>query len=170
MGKLIRNGIEYGGGNGTDIFKVTQAEYDALVQAGTLVHNALYVISDGNNLNPTADDIEYSSGVTVKQAIDNRYTKTETDTELAKKCNYVDLGTGSIHDFLTNTNYPKGIYIVECMRSPDSPTVGYVSFAIIDKPQDAGGYSNIMVNGQGHLYSCLIPSTVPSTLTFNLMV
>lgn len=65
MGKLIRNGIEYGGGNGTDIFKVTQAEYDALVQAGTLVHNALYVISDAPNLNPTADDIEYSSGVTV---------------------------------------------------------------------------------------------------------
>ena len=117
-----------------------------------------------------ASDIEYSSGVTVKQAIDNRYTKTETDTELAKKCNYVNLGTGSIHDFLTNTNYPKGIYIVECMRSPDSPTTGYVSFAIIDKPQDAGGYSNIMVNGQGHLYTCLVPSAVPSTLTFNLLI
>ena len=65
MGKLIRNGIEYGGGNGTDIFEVTQAEYDALKQAGTLVHNALYVITDAPNLNPTASDIEYSSGVTV---------------------------------------------------------------------------------------------------------
>lgn len=72
MGKLIRNGIEYGGGNGTDIFEVTQAEYDALKQAGTLVHNALYVISDAPNLNATADDIEYSSGVTVKQAIDSK--------------------------------------------------------------------------------------------------
>lgn len=72
MGKLIRNGIEYGGGNGTDIFEVTQAEYDALVQAGTLVHNALYVISDAPNLNPTASDIEYSSGVTVKQKIDSK--------------------------------------------------------------------------------------------------
>lgn len=75
MGKLIRNGIEYGGGNGTDIFKVTQAEYDALVQAGTLVHNALYVISDAPNLNATASDIEYSSGVTVKQAIDSKANK-----------------------------------------------------------------------------------------------
>lgn len=73
MGKLIRNGIEYGGGNGTDIFEVTQAEYDALVQAGTLVHNALYVITDAPNLNPTASDIEYSSGVTVKQKIDDLY-------------------------------------------------------------------------------------------------
>ena len=72
MGKLIRNGIEYGGGNGTDIFEVTQAEYDALVQAGTLVHNALYVITDAPNLNATASNIEYSSGVTVKQAIDSK--------------------------------------------------------------------------------------------------
>ena len=70
MGKLIRNGIEYGGGNGTDIFEVTQAEYDALKQAGTLVHNALYVISDAPNLNPTASDIEYSSGVTVADRLD----------------------------------------------------------------------------------------------------
>lgn len=72
MGKLIRNGIEYGGGNGTDIFEVTQAEYDALVQAGTLVHNALYVISDAPNLNATASDIEYSGAATVKQAIDSK--------------------------------------------------------------------------------------------------
>ena len=71
MGKLIRNGIEYGGGNGTDIFEVTQSEYNALKQAGTLVHNALYVITDAPNLNATASDIEYSSGVTVKQAIDS---------------------------------------------------------------------------------------------------
>lgn len=62
MGKLIRNGIEYGGGNGTDIFEVTQAEYDALVQAGTLVHNALYVITDAPNLNATAKQISYDGG------------------------------------------------------------------------------------------------------------
>lgn len=77
MGKLIRNGIEYGGGNGTDIFKVTQAEYDALVQAGTLVHNALYVISDAPNLNATASDIEYQSGVTVADKLDTIPTRTD---------------------------------------------------------------------------------------------
>lgn len=71
MGKLIRNGIEYGGGNGTDIFEVTQAQYDALKQAGTLVHNALYVISDAPNLNPTASDIDYQSGVTVADKLDD---------------------------------------------------------------------------------------------------
>ena len=72
MGKLIRNGIEYGGGNGTDIYEVTQAQYNTLKQAGTLVRNALYVITDAENLNCTAEDIEYSSGVDVKTAIDGK--------------------------------------------------------------------------------------------------
>ena len=80
MGKLIRNGIEYGGGNGTDIFEVTQTEYNALKQAGTLVHNALYVITDAPNLNATASDIEYSSGVTVKQAIDSKADTSDIPT------------------------------------------------------------------------------------------
>ena len=71
MGKLIRNGIEYGGGNGTDIFEVTQAQYDALKLAGNLVRDSLYVITDADNNNTTASDIEYSSGVSVKQAIDS---------------------------------------------------------------------------------------------------
>lgn len=50
---------------------LTQAEYDALVLSGDLEPNTHYVITDAPNLNPTASDIEYSSGVTVKQAIDN---------------------------------------------------------------------------------------------------
>ena len=75
MGKIIRNGIEYGGGNGTDIYEVTQAQYNTIKQAGTLVHNALYVITDAENLNCTASDIEYSTGVDVKQAIDGKQFK-----------------------------------------------------------------------------------------------
>lgn len=71
MGKLIRNGVEYGGGNGTDIYEVTQSQYNTLKQSGTLVRNALYVITDAPNLNETADDIEYSTGVSVYDKIDN---------------------------------------------------------------------------------------------------
>ena len=51
---------------------LTQAEYDALQLSGDLVPNTHYVITDAPNLNPTASDIEYSSGVTVKQAIDSK--------------------------------------------------------------------------------------------------
>ena len=50
---------------------LTQAEYDALALSGDLVPNTHYVITDAPNLNETASDIEYSGGVTVKQAIDN---------------------------------------------------------------------------------------------------
>ena len=77
MGKLIRNGIEYGGGNGTDIFEVTQAEYDALVQEGTLVHNALYVITDAPNLNETAEDISYDGSTTTVKMVVDKAIKTD---------------------------------------------------------------------------------------------
>ena len=123
MGKLIRNGIEYGGGNGTDIFKVTQAEYDALVQAGTLVHNALYVISDGDNLNPTADDIEYSSGVTVKQAIDSKADKTELPFVKYEEINVTLDNSGEGTLFTTNK------YVVGIKDIPsDSLYVGYIVY------------------------------------------
>lgn len=49
---------------------LTQAEYDALALSGDLVPNTHYVITDAQNLNPTASDIEYSGGVTVKQQLD----------------------------------------------------------------------------------------------------
>lgn len=49
--------------------EMTQAEYDALQ---TKEPNTHYVITDAPNLNPTASDIEYQSGVTVKQAIDSK--------------------------------------------------------------------------------------------------
>ena len=52
--------------------EVTQAEYDALALGGNLEPLTTYIITDAPNLNPTASDIEYSSGVTVKQAIDGK--------------------------------------------------------------------------------------------------
>ena len=64
MGKLIRNGIEYGGGNGTDIFEVDQDTYDTLKAQDKLVHNALYVLTDAPNLNATSEDLSYDGGAT----------------------------------------------------------------------------------------------------------
>lgn len=90
MGKIIRNGIEYGGGNGTDIYEVTQAQYNTLKQAGTLVHNALYVITDAENLNCTAEDIEYSTGVDVKTKIDSK-ADTSSLATVATSGSYADL-------------------------------------------------------------------------------
>ena len=53
---------------------LTQAEYNALALSGDLAPNTHYVITDAPNLNPTASDIEYSSGVDVKTAIDSNTT------------------------------------------------------------------------------------------------
>lgn len=51
--------------------EMTQAEYNAIVDF-TPYANTHIVITDAPNLNATASDIEYSSGVTVKQAIDSK--------------------------------------------------------------------------------------------------
>ena len=128
MGKLIRNGIEYGGGNGTDIFEVTQAEYDALKQAGTLVHNALYVISDGDNLNPTANDIEYSSGVTVKQAIDSKQDESTLLADIFKK--YSLTGTTNSSGDITFDYKPVGQCIIVSatkVRNSANSNIGFTS-------------------------------------------
>lgn len=52
----------------------TQAQYNTWKNAtpSQLKKGVHYVITDAPNLNPTASDIEYSSGVTVKQAIDSK--------------------------------------------------------------------------------------------------
>lgn len=50
---------------------LTQAEYNTIVDF-TPYANTHIIITDAPNLNPTASDIEYSSGVTVKQAIDSK--------------------------------------------------------------------------------------------------
>lgn len=57
--------------------EMTQAEYNAIVDF-TPYANTHIVITDAPNLNATASDIEYSSGVTVKQAIDSKANKSET--------------------------------------------------------------------------------------------
>lgn len=51
--------------------EMTQAEYNAIVDF-TPYANTHIVITDAPNLNPTASDIEYSSGVTVKDELDDK--------------------------------------------------------------------------------------------------
>jgi len=85
--------------NGTEdvpiIYEVTQSQYDALKQAGTLVHNALYVITDAQNLNATASDIEYSTGVSVKTKIDSKADTSSLST-VATSGSYDDLSNKPI--------------------------------------------------------------------------
>ena len=85
--------------NGTEevpiVYEVTQSQYDTLKQAGTLVRNALYVITDAQNLNATASDIEYSSGVTVEQAIDSKVSKLSTSNFTLNSATFTNENTSS---------------------------------------------------------------------------
>ena len=69
--------------------EMTQAEYDAIVDF-TPYENTHIVITDAPNLNPTASEIEYSSGVTVKQAIDSKADTSSLST-VATSGDYSDL-------------------------------------------------------------------------------
>ena len=92
-GKAIGDSLRY---NGNDwiakptTIEMTQADYNDIVDF-TPYANTHIVITDAPNLNPTASDIEYSSGVTVKQAIDSKadssttYTKSEVDALVPKE-------------------------------------------------------------------------------------
>ena len=59
--------------SGAKAWSGTQAEYNALKQAGLLQPRSLYIITDAANLNGTAADLSFDgSATTTKQAIDNK--------------------------------------------------------------------------------------------------
>lgn len=97
--------------------EMTQAEYNAIVDF-TPYANTHIVITDAPNLNPTASDIEYSSGVTVKQAIDSKVNNsitTTTDTANGKRLSggYIQIGNIVFVDInielLSSTDYTKAL-------------------------------------------------------------
>ena len=149
MGKLIRNGIEYGGGNGTDIFEVTQAEYDALVQAGTLVHNALYVITDAPNLNATAQDISYDGST------DTVWDKVEAVN--GKYKDYIYEGT----NVAVTTSYSSGAMYYANVSLPDLDSDKLISITLTDY----GGLSNVLMFQITSKNSFRIWSKTSQTLT-----
>ena len=68
-------------------YQIDKADFDQISDF-TPYANSHIVVPDEANLNPDASDIEYSSGVTVKQAIDTlKTTTTGTCTVNATNCN-----------------------------------------------------------------------------------
>jgi len=95
---------------------LTQAEYDALQ---TKEPNTHYVITDAPNLNPTASDIEYSSGVTVKQAIDSKQDKYWKKLSSAFELTGNATGTWSFTDDLSTSKYTDIMFCISLV-SDDS--------------------------------------------------
>lgn len=98
MGKIIRNGITYGGGGSDEIIQCTQAQYDAWEQAGTLDPTKAYFITDASSGSSLIDDSTTSQTKTwssdkiddqldLKANASTTYTKTEVDDELLLRNN-----------------------------------------------------------------------------------
>ena len=93
-GKQTGDSLRYDGAEWTAkpiTVEMTQAEYDAIVDF-TPYEGCYIIITDAANLNPTADDIEYSAGVSVKQAIDTLNTAT-TPTSITPTRNTTNIST-----------------------------------------------------------------------------
>lgn len=95
---------------------LTQAEYNALQ---TKEPNTHYVITDAPNLNPTASDIEYSSGVSVKQAIDSKQDKYWKKLSNAFELTGNATGTWSFTDDLSTSKYTDIMFCISLV-SDDS--------------------------------------------------
>lgn len=125
--------------NKTITVKMTQAEYNAIVDF-TPYENTHIVITDAPNLNPTASDIEYSSGVTVKQAIDSKQDSL-SNQEITITSNTSILGsfTGACYQ------YGKVVCLFVQTASPTSE-VAYQSIFLTGLPKPVYGNDNNRVS------------------------
>ena len=165
MGKLIRNGIEYGGGNGTDIFEVTQAEYDALVLAGTLVHNALYVLTDAPNLNATSEDLSYDGGATnTHDEVEKRAINTDASPLFKTK------STGAL-----SKSFNANAYSAFSANDIGLSITGYTPVAVLNADNNN---ANVILNGYNlsatgsatmFLYRNVSTSSQTASFTFTLL-
>ncbi len=113
----LEDRLEYAFDNVSTAIECTQAEYDTWKNAGQLKPQTSYIITDAPNLNPTASDIEYSSGVTVKQAIDGKtvYRKYYSGTTTA---------SGNINP--TSFDYTKYVIISATARDSNNTSTHYL--------------------------------------------
>lgn len=89
----------------------TQSQYDtwsSTTPKSFPLLNAYYIITDAPNLNPTANDIEYSSGVTVKQAVDGKADKVTSVITENNTVTLADSTFGTVVSKVLN----KGVYII----------------------------------------------------------
>lgn len=97
---VVTDEMGSGGGGNTDYVELTQAQYDALEQAGTLDPTVLYFITDGQSGNEIIDDTTTSASKV--------WSSDKTNTEIQAKQD--DLTGGSLSnvdldDYTSNGNY-----------------------------------------------------------------
>lgn len=142
--------------------EMTQAEYNAIVDF-TPYANTHIIITDAPNLNPTASDIEYSSGVTVKQAIDNA-VKIATFS-FSKTINATTEATFGItrSDF----NLPNNAVVVDgyIKQSNSINTNNYWAYACVTNPTSATAMQGAIYNPTNASRDYTIMATVFYTTT-----
>ena len=117
MAKFILDGQEYGGGSGSKIVKLTQAEYDALPN-DKLSDDIIYLIKDSGEL--TAENLFYDGsetglGNTVQDAVDNLDEKVSEQNKKFEFDFSSKSGITSINEAfqaMWDRLYPKVLYLI----------------------------------------------------------
>lgn len=92
-----------GGGGDANMTELTQAEYDALEQAGQLVEDMMYFITDGKSSSDPTDFIDDTT-----TAVNKVWSSDKVSSELATKQDDLEgglLSSVDLNDLITNKNY-----------------------------------------------------------------
>lgn len=157
-------------GDGSRVWEGTQAEYNALTEIDP---DVTYFITDGSAIDLTLGGLQ----------------DTVIDTPVARNVLTYDSGTqkwvnsipnvfvgniasgGSIRSILTDTSIKKGVYFYETRYASDNPAGdSAVTTTLIYKNSDNGNYSKVYATTGKNIYFASTSSSVPSTLTWALLV
>ena len=105
------------------VVEMTQAEYNSIVDF-TPYANTHIVITDAPNLNPTASDIEYSSGVSVADELNNKADSTALPKVKYTEINVIFDNTGEGKLFVNSRKLIVGLVDL----TSDSNYIGYTPF------------------------------------------
>ena len=76
------------------------------------------------------------------------------------------IGTQKIFDYTMASTTPVGCHFIYAQYSPDNPFTGNVSYAIVNKIRDDGGYSQAILWGSTKLYVSQIYGPSSESITW----
>ena len=174
-GKVTGDSLRYDGAEWVakpTTIEMTQAEYNAIVDF-TPYANTHIVITDAPNLNATASDIEYSSGVTVADKIDSKANTSDLST-VATSGDYSDLlNKPTIAIAINRENSTSATFTHPNLANFSNSmnhhflVVGFSIFAICSIRQQDSSFGQITNLGSTTVSGSKNANTLEFTLTFS---
>lgn len=130
---IIQAILDAGGGGTANMTELTQAEYDALEQAGLLVEDMMYFITDGKS---SSDPTDFIDDTTI--AADKVWSSQKTDSEISAVASVVatkqdDLSCGQLSNVDLDDYKTNGFYWVSQTNVSNKPATNF-GYLIVAHP------------------------------------